>query len=96
MNITDVKVWPVQNSKIKANASITINDEFVVTGLKVMEGSKGLFVSMPSKKVNDDFKDVAFPITAEARAAINDAVLLKYGDTQQSYPIDDSDNPFKE
>lgn len=67
------------NNKIKASASITIDECFVVKGIRVIEGSNGLFTAMPSRKgANGDYKDVCFPITAEARAAINDEILRAY------------------
>jgi len=88
MNITKVYITKLQDNKTKALASITINEEFVVTGLKVMEGQNGLWVSMPSKKNNkpndkydDNYKayfDIAYPITKEAREDIQKAVLAEY------------------
>jgi stage V sporulation protein G len=66
-------------SKIKANASIKLEDCFVVKGLRIIEGSNGLFTAMPSKKnASGDYVDVCFPVTAEARAAINDEILRAY------------------
>lgn len=89
MNITDVRVRPVEKSdgKMKAVASITINGEFVVHDIKVIEGDKGYFVAMPSKKDgNGEYKDVAHPINTATRNTIQDAVIAKYnevvGDTE--------------
>lgn len=89
MNITDVRVRPVEKAdgKMKAVASITINGEFVVHDIKVIEGDKGYFVAMPSKKDgNGDYKDIAHPINTATRKTIQDAVLAKYnevvGDTE--------------
>lgn len=89
MNITDVRVRPVEKSdgKMKAVASITINGEFVVHDIKVIEGDKGYFVAMPSKKDgNGEYKDVAHPINTATRKTIQDAVIAKYnevvGDTE--------------
>lgn len=89
MNITDVRVRPVdkEDSKMKAIASITIDGEFVVHDIKVIASEKGLFVAMPSKKDgNGEFKDVAHPIKTETRNRIQDAVIAKYeeviGDTE--------------
>ena len=88
MNITDVRVRPVEKevSKMKAVASITIDGEFVVHDIKVIESEKGLFIAMPSKKDgNGDFKDVAHPINTATRNRIQDAIIAKYeeviGDT---------------
>lgn len=83
MNITDVRVRPVEKAdgKMKAVASITINGEFVVHDIKVIEGDKGYFVAMPSKKDgNGDYKDVAHPINTATRRTIQDAVLAKYNE----------------
>lgn len=89
MNITDVRIRPVEkeDSKMKAVASITIDGEFVVHDIKVIESEKGLFIAMPSKKDgNGDFKDIAHPINTATRTRIQDAVIAKYeeviGDTE--------------
>lgn len=89
MTITDVRVRPVEkeDSKMKAVASITIDGEFVVHDIKVIESEKGLFIAMPSKKdVNGEYKDVAHPINTATRVRIQDAVIAKYeeviGDTE--------------
>ena len=83
MNITDVRDRPVEKAdgKMKAVASITINGEFVVHDIKVIEGDKGYFVAMPSKKDgNGDYKDIAHPINTATRKTIQDAVLAKYNE----------------
>ena len=83
MDITDVRVRPVEKAdgKMKAVASITINGEFVVHDIKVIEGDKGYFVAMPSKKDgNGDYKDIAHPINTATRKTIQDAVLAKYNE----------------
>lgn len=63
---------------VKAIANVVVNGELAVRGVKVVEGEKGAFVAMPSKKMGRDYADVAFPITAEARTALNNAVLKSY------------------
>lgn len=63
---------------VKALANVVINGELAVRGVKVMEGEKGAFVAMPSKKMGYDYADVAFPITKEAREALNNAVMKSY------------------
>ena len=63
---------------LKAFASISINDEFVVKGLRVYEGEKGLFVSMPHRKVGENYEDICFPITSEGRESIHKAVIGAY------------------
>jgi stage V sporulation protein G len=72
-------------NKVKAIASITIDDEFVVHDLRVVEGEKGLFVAMPSRKLpSGDFRDVAHPINSETREKIQSAVIAEYKDQLDS------------
>jgi stage V sporulation protein G len=83
MNITEVKIYRLQDSKTLALVSITIDSEFVVSGLKVLDGQNGLFVAMPSKKNNKEnsekkYYDIAFPITKGARENIQRLVLDKF------------------
>ncbi|MDO4562526.1 MAG: SpoVG family protein [Clostridia bacterium] len=63
---------------LKGIASLSIGDEFVVKGLMVREGENGMFVSFPSTKVGDEYRDICFPITKEARDAITKTVLEAY------------------
>ncbi|HEY3375418.1 MAG TPA: septation regulator SpoVG [Candidatus Aquicultor sp.] len=79
MEITKVSIRKVEMNKVKAIASITIDDEFVVHDLRVVEGEKGLFVAMPSRKLpNGDFRDIAHPINSETRERIQAAVIAEY------------------
>ena len=79
MEITDVKVFPVNEERLKAYVSITIDDCFVVRDLKVIEGTGGLFVAMPSKKRKDgQFKDIAHPLNQETRNLIEQKVFEAY------------------
>ena len=80
--ITDVRVFPIEDGKgILANVSVTFCGVFVVAGLKVIDGKKGAFVSMPQYKSKDgEWKDSCFPITAEFRNELCDAVLEAYED----------------
>ena len=81
MKITEVRIFPKaeKDNKLCAFANITFDVCFVVRGLKVIEGSKGLFVVMPSRKVKgDDYRDVAHPITAEFKDYIQREVLKAY------------------
>ncbi|MBI4733683.1 MAG: septation regulator SpoVG [Rubrobacteridae bacterium] len=81
MDITKVNIRQVEMNKVKAIASITIDDEFVVHDLRVVEGEKGLFVAMPSRKLpSGDFRDVAHPINSETREKIQAAVIAEYKD----------------
>jgi stage V sporulation protein G len=79
MKITDVKVFPVDEDKLKAYATITFDNSFIVRDLKVISGNKGYFIAMPSKKRKDGtFRDVAHPLNSETRKMIEDAVLDVY------------------
>ena len=80
MKITDVRVRKMtQDSKMKAIVSITIDDEFVVHDIKVIEGEKGLFIAMPSKKATDgEYRDIAHPINSETRDRIQRIILDSY------------------
>lgn len=76
MKITEVKVFPVNEDRLKAYVSITIENCFVVRDLKVIQGTNGLFVAMPSKKRKDgQFRDIAHPLNQETRATIEDMVF---------------------
>ena len=76
----DVKIQSIRpEGTLKATATVNINDAFAIRGIKLMEGSKGLFVSMPSYKAgNGEYKDICFPCTAEARKEFDQAVLSAY------------------
>lgn len=80
MEITDVRVRRVtKEGKLKAVVSITIDEEFAVHDIKVIEGEKGLFIAMPSKKVLDgEYRDIAHPINSDTRDRIQNLVLAKY------------------
>lgn len=70
--------FDVRIQSIKGTASVNINGAFAIIGVKIIEGSNGLFVSMPSYKVGNEYKDICFPITPECRKQLNDAVLGAY------------------
>ena len=76
----DVRIHSIKpNESIKGTASVNINGAFAIRGVKIIEGSNGLFVSMPSYKAgNGEYKDICFPCTKEARQQFNDAVLNAY------------------
>lgn len=79
MNITKVSIRHVDMNKVKAIASITIDDDFVVHDLRVVEGERGLFVAMPSRKLpSGNFRDVAHPINSETREMVQNIVLEEY------------------
>ena len=80
MNITDVRVRKVaKEGKMKAVVSITIDEEFVVHDIKVIEGEKGLFIAMPSRKATDgEYRDIAHQINSQTRERIQSIILGKY------------------
>jgi len=79
MEITEVKVFPIQEEKLKAFVSIVFDHCFMVNDIKIIQGRDGLFISMPSrKKKNGEFKDVAHPLNNETRRMIEDKVLGEY------------------
>ena len=80
MQITDVRVRKItKEGKMRAIVSITIDEEFVIHDIKVIEGDKGLFIAMPSKKATDgEYRDIAHPINSETRERIQSIILAKY------------------
>ena len=80
MQITDVRIRKVEKEgKMKAIVSITIDDEFVVHDIKVIDGEKGLFIAMPSRKAADgEYRDIAHPINSDTRSKIQQIILDKY------------------
>ena len=80
MQITDVRVRKVsKEGKMKAVVSITIDDEFVVHDIKVIEGEKGLFIAMPSRKASDgEYRDIAHPINSSTRENLQRVILESY------------------
>ena len=80
MQVTDVRVRKIaKESKMKAVVSITLDDEFVVHDIKIIEGDKGLFIAMPSKKASDgEYRDIAHPINSQTRESIKKVILESY------------------
>jgi stage V sporulation protein G len=79
MEITEVKVFPIQEEKLKAFVSIVFDQCFMINDIKIIQGRDGLFISMPSrKKKNGEFKDVAHPLNNETRRMIEEKVLAEY------------------
>ena len=80
MQITDVRVRKVaKEGKLKAVVSITMDEDFVVDDIKVIEGEQGIFIAMPSKKALDgEYRDIAHPINSETRERIQSIILEKY------------------
>ncbi|MDD3229244.1 MAG: SpoVG family protein [Oscillospiraceae bacterium] len=79
----DVRIYPVKtDGALKANASVNINGFFAVTNVRILDGSKGTFVSLPQYKGrNGEYKDICFPCTKDAKAAFDKAVLSAYEQT---------------
>jgi stage V sporulation protein G len=79
MDITDVRVFPVDEDKLKAYVTITLDHCFVVRDLKVIHGNTGLFIAMPAKRRKDGtYKDIAHPLNADTRDRMERAILLEY------------------
>ncbi len=80
MQITDVRIRKVEKEgKLKAVVSITIDDEFVVHDIKVIDGEKGLFIAMPSRKASDgEYRDIAHPINSGTREQLQNLILERY------------------
>lgn len=87
MKVTDVRVRKITNEgKMRAVVSITLDDEFVVHDIKVIEGEKGLFIAMPSKKGNDgEYRDIAHPISAATRTEVQRLILEKYEEALKEF-----------
>ena len=112
MKVSEVRIIPVKsgNGSTKAYASINLDGVFAVNDIRVVEGNKGLFISLPNRKGkdkdgNEKYYDIAFPTTAELRKEISDAVIAKYNETSQSQSqpqsnadgasqLADEDDPF--
>ena len=94
MQITDVRIRKVEKEgKMKAVVSITIDEEFVVHDIKIIEGEKGLFIAMPSRKAADgEYRDIAHPINSDTRDRIQKLILEKYQETCLLYTSDAADD----
>ncbi len=90
MEVTDVRLRRVNtDGRMKAIASITFDNEFVVHDVRVIDGNNGLFVAMPSKRTPDgEFRDIAHPINSETRGKIQDAVLAEYHRAGESEKVE--------
>ena len=90
MQITDVRVRRIEKEgKMKAIVSITLDNEFVVHDIKVIEGEKGLFIAMPSRKASDGaYRDIAHPINSSTRDCIQSLILEKYQSTIEAAAVE--------
>lgn len=87
MKITDTKFFPIKakDSKVKAFASVTLDKAICITGIRIIDGSKGLFISFPQQKGSDEeYHDVVFPVTKEAREGFSKKILDAYKKQDQS------------
>ena len=94
MEITSVKVRKIEkeNSNMRGIASVTLDNEFVVHDIKVIEGRNGLFIAMPSKKLaNGEHKDIAHPITQEVRTMFEKAIFEAYENAEDPVSKDESE-----
>lgn len=82
MQITDVRIRKIEKEgKMKAVVSITIDEEFVIHDIKIIEGEKGMFIAMPSRKTaGGEYKDIAHPIKSSTRELIQNLILQKYNE----------------
>jgi len=80
MQITEVKVYPVKESgRLKAYATIVFNNSFIIRDLKIIEGDKGFFVSMPSRRRKDgSFRDIVHPLNSDTRSQIENMIIEEY------------------
>ena len=79
MEITEVKVYPTNEGRLRAYVSIVLDGSFIVREIKLVEGENGLFVSMPSRRRSDGtFKDIAHPLNTEMRAEIEERIIHEY------------------
>lgn len=85
VQVTDIRIRSVEKEgKMKAIVSITIDDEFVVHDIKIIEGEKGMFIAMPSRKASDgEYRDIAHPINTATRERLQNMILAKYRETQE-------------
>ena len=81
MEITQIRVFPVHEEKLKAFVSVILDECFVVSDIKIIQGTSGLFVSMPSKKrKNGTFRDIAHPLNNETRRRFEEQIITEYQD----------------
>ncbi len=94
MEITEVRVFPVEEDKLRGYATITFDNCFVVRDLKIIAGTKGLFVAMPSKKRKDGtYRDTAHPLSSEMRDSIESSVLGCYqSELGKMQPAENTEN----
>ncbi|MBT2571561.1 septation protein SpoVG [Planococcus sp. CPCC 101016] len=92
MEVTDVRLRRVQtDGRMRAIASITLDNEFVIHDIRVIDGNEGLFVAMPSKRTPDgEFRDIAHPINSSARTKLQEAVLTAYEQSENESVLENA------
>lgn len=91
MEITEVKVFPANEGKLKAYATMVFDNCFIVRDMKIIQSDKGLFVSMPSRRKKDgSFKDIVHPLNADTRKTIEDRVIEEYNKSAGA-PVESND-----
>lgn len=78
MEITEIRVIISDDKKVKAYVSITLDNLLVIHGIKVLDGKKGIFIAMPSKRVGDKYKDLVHPLNTNFRKTIQDKILYEF------------------
>jgi len=78
MDITEIRVSISDDKKVKAYVSVTFDSILVIHGIKILDGKKGIFVAMPSKRVGDKFKDLVHPLNTDFRKLIQEKILLEF------------------
>ena len=95
MEITQVRVFPVDDEKLKAFVSVIFDDCFVVSDIKIIEGQQGLFISMPSKKrKNGTFRDIAHPLNNETRRRFEEQIIASY--REELHDSEDALSPLRD
>jgi len=95
MELTEININLRDEEKLRAFVNITFDDVFVVRGLKIIQGNKGLFVCMPSRKLaNGTYKDIAHPINNEFRQEIEKMILQKYEKVLENPELQDIPDPL--
>ncbi len=98
MKITSVKVRKIEKegSRMKGIASVVLDDCFAIKDIRIIEGEKGLFIAMPSRKYpNGEYRDVAHPINAETRAMFENSIIEEYNNTEDVVSAE-SEEPVEE
>lgn len=93
MNITEVKVFPAKdNGRLKAYATVVFDNDFIVRDLKIIEGDKGLFVSMPSRRRKDGtFRDIVHPLNVDTRKMIEDFIIGEFNKVKDDIIVHDEE-----